>query len=70
METYYVYLSITIDPKRIDCNIHPSKKIIGFFNADKIYQEIYQEILNTIKMESAIKILKTNELKQNQLMTN
>jgi DNA mismatch repair ATPase MutL len=36
-EGFFVYLAVDIDPRKIDCNQHPSKKIVGFFSADKIY---------------------------------
>lgn len=44
-EGFFVYLSIEIDPRKIDCNQHPSKKIVGFFSADKIYNNVYRWIL-------------------------
>ena len=48
-ETFFVYLSIDLDPKRIDCNQHPWKKVIGFFDADKLYENIYNWVLQHIK---------------------
>lgn len=30
--TYNVYLSIKMDPKYIDCNVHPTKKTVNIIN--------------------------------------
>ena len=59
-EGYFVYLSVEIDARKIDCNQHPSKKVIGFFSADKIYQSIYKWLVQNIKEESSIKSIATN----------
>ena len=59
-EGFHVYLSIEIDPKKIDCNQHPSKKVIAFFNADRIYENIFKWVLERIKEESSIKSIATN----------
>ena len=53
-------MSLEIDPSKIDCNQHPSKKIIGFFSADSIYEFVYKWILEHIKEESSIKNIATN----------
>ena len=59
-EGFFVYLSVELDPRRIDCNQHPSKKTVGFFGADKIYENIYNWVLQQIKEESSIKNIATN----------
>ena len=65
-----MYLSIDIDPKKIDCNQHPSKKIIGFFGAEKIYENIYLWTLQHIKEESSIKNIATNIVSKGKMPFN
>lgn len=55
-----MYLSIDLDPRKIDCNQHPSKKVIGFFGGDKLYENVYSWVLQHIKEESSIKNIATN----------
>lgn len=42
----------------IDCNVHPTKKAVGLFAGQEIYESICESVLNQIKRDSAIKILK------------
>jgi DNA mismatch repair protein MutL len=42
------------DPKEIDVNVHPSKKIIKFSDEELVYHELLNEIENSFKNDSCI----------------
>lgn len=43
-----VYLSLEIDPQRVDVNIHPTKREVNFLNEDEIIQVICESIRNRL----------------------
>ncbi|MEG1583221.1 MAG: DNA mismatch repair endonuclease MutL [Cetobacterium sp.] len=44
----FAIIDFKLDPKTIDVNVHPSKKIIKFSDENKIYHEIYDEIIASL----------------------
>ena len=69
-EGFFVYLSIDIDPKMVDCNQHPSKKVVCFSGADIIYENIQKWLLSCIKEESSIKNIATNIISKGKMAFN
>lgn len=40
----FVYISLEIDPRRVDVNVHPTKREVNFLNEDEIIQAICEHI--------------------------
>lgn len=47
----FAIINLNIDPKSIDVNVHPSKKIIKFSNENEVYQNIYNAIKDSFNKD-------------------
>ena len=46
----FAIINLKVDPKSIDVNVHPSKKIIKFSDENKIYHEIFSIVNNALNL--------------------
>lgn len=44
----FAYLSLEIDPRRVDVNVHPTKREVNFLNEDEIIQAICEHIRSNL----------------------
>ncbi|MGL4425620.1 MAG: DNA mismatch repair endonuclease MutL, partial [Cetobacterium sp.] len=57
----FAIINLKVDPKTIDVNVHPSKKIIKFSEENEIYQEIFRITQSTLTKEFIMPILEVKQ---------
>lgn len=65
--SYFVYLSIELNPKAIDVNVHPCKQVVKFRNQVEIFTEIQQAITEVLSQSNSSKVIPFKEIEVSQL---
>ena len=66
----FVIINYIVDPKTIDVNVHPSKKVVKFADEKKVYDEIYAKITETLNSDKSFNIGNIELQKENSYTSN
>lgn len=58
----FVYLSLDVDPQRVDVNVHPTKREVNFLNEDEIIESICQQIKLKLSLVDTSRTFTTQSL--------
>lgn len=62
----FVILNITINPAKVDVNVHPAKLEVRFEEENKIFQSIYHAIKDTLLKEELVANTEKQEMDNNE----
>ncbi|KAL8348427.1 hypothetical protein RB598_001629 [Gaeumannomyces tritici] len=58
----FLYLSLEIDPQRVDVNVHPTKREVNFLNEDEIIQAVCEHLRTRLAAVDTSRTFKTQTL--------